>query len=135
MTLFDYSDRNPEYSITNVVKWLNSIFIGDLSTVLGALGVQMAPYAFESNFNTIGNEVRTPGTFVLWISDKYQLRNLVVKEFSVKLSSFKRRNGDGTASQPLYADIDIGLEFCTMMTADDINNMILSNSSNSQSNV
>jgi len=90
----------------------------------GLLGIMFAPNNYRADFRNIGRDVSMDGTFELNYGG-HVYKNLLVSSFSFKLSTFKKIGPDGKpTNQPLYAEISMSFEPCTLITNGNMKNFI-----------
>lgn len=118
-------------NVEDVIRGLVEKFVGELvSTTVekidNILGIQAPPNNYVPEFRVISGNHHVPGSFLLKYGP-YSIDNLLVTNFSYRLSTFRVREMSGGGDSydinsvvpkdtSLYADVRIGVQPCTYIS-------------------
>lgn len=104
------------------VKNLNELFIGSIEQFTGMYGLQNAPNQYLPDFSELNENTEFDGTFILRLGDKKLIKNLILTDYQVNLSKFKRHDPAGKITDDyLYAEVTINLMPAAFLSREMIN--------------
>jgi len=118
------SDVGPDGGkVSEKIKLLNDKFIGSAKTYLGMFGLQDSPNNYVPEFKDLQDMPEFDGTFKLRLGTDRFIKNLIVTDYSVNLSKFKRHDpSKKLEGDYLYAEVSISLVPATYVTKEMVNN-------------